>query len=63
MDYEVRLEVYNILGERIKVIMDEMQVAWSHRAIWDASNNPSGIYLYKLPISENVFTKRMTLLK
>ncbi|MBD3169359.1 MAG: T9SS type A sorting domain-containing protein, partial [candidate division Zixibacteria bacterium] len=37
--------------------------AGEHNVNWDASQNSSGIYFYKLSVGDETFTKRMTLLK
>jgi hypothetical protein len=60
---DVRLSIYNLLGEKITDLVDERQPAGEHEIAWDASEYSSGIYLYKLTAGDKVFTKRMTLLK
>ena len=60
---EVRLDVYNVLGERVATLVDGHVRAGKHTITWDASKYPSGIYFYKLTAPEKVFTKKMTLLK
>ena len=62
-DAEVRLELYNILGQKVTTLVNGRVEAGSHTVTWDASNYSSGIYFYKLTADNNVFTKRMTLLK
>jgi hypothetical protein len=62
-DSKVRLEVYNILGQRIKTLVDTRQEAGCKTVNWDASDYSSGIYFYKLTVNGKTFTKRMTLLK
>ena len=48
----IKLVVFNIHGQRIKVLLDEILSVGSHSLIWDASNLASGIYFYEI-ISKN----------
>ncbi|MBD3232761.1 MAG: T9SS type A sorting domain-containing protein [candidate division Zixibacteria bacterium] len=59
----VSLEIFNLLGQRITTLIDSEFEAGRHTVKWDASNYSSGIYFYKLTAGDNVYTKRMTLLK
>jgi hypothetical protein len=60
---DVRLEVYNILGERVATLVNEKQDAGEQSVLWDASNAPSGVYFYKLTAGDYSETKRMMLVK
>ncbi len=60
---EVRLEVYNILGQRIKTLIYNIQKPGNHSINWNASGLSSGIYFYRLTAGDKTTTKRMTLLK
>jgi len=62
-DCDVRLDVYNLKGQRVDMIVDGRLSAGQHTVIWDASQYASGFYFYKLIAGDNVFTKRMMLLK
>jgi hypothetical protein len=59
----VRLAVYNLVGEEVAVLVDGFTQAGFYEATFDASNLPSGIYLYKLQSANSVQTKKMMLLK
>jgi len=63
IDSNVSLEVYNLIGQKVAVLADGYTQAGKHSVTWDASNQSSGVYFYKLLTDENVSTKRMTLLK
>ena len=73
MESNVKLIVYNILGQEVIRLVDDQMSAGNHSIIWnanDAGGNQltSGIYLYKLTasgINGNEFqdTKKMILLK
>ncbi|MBD3233004.1 MAG: T9SS type A sorting domain-containing protein [candidate division Zixibacteria bacterium] len=59
----VNLDIYNLAGQKVESLVKGYKGAGVYTANWDASNNSSGIYLYRLKIGENSITKRMTLLK
>lgn len=63
---DVKLEVYNVLGQRIGVLEDGFKPAGLHRIEWPTaiySVLPSGVYLYKLTFGDFVETKKMMLVK
>lgn len=65
---QVRLDVYNILGERVKTLLDEALAAGRYRAVWDGRNNTgtvaaSGVYFYRLSVGDLSETKKMILMK
>ena len=59
----VRLVVYNLVGEEVSVLVDGMVEAGFYQVSFDASNLPSGIYLYKLEAPGFVQIKKMMLMK
>jgi hypothetical protein len=60
---QVRLEVFNAIGERVATLVDEEQDAGRYRAAFDASRLPSGVYLYRLAAGAQVSVRRMVLMK
>ena len=60
---DVEVEVYDILGRRIKTLVNEQQQPGSYTIKWDASNVASGIYFYQLKTKDYINTKKMLLLK
>lgn len=60
---KVKLNIYNILGEKIIVLVDKKQESGFHLVHWDASEVPSGIYLYRLDTGSHSETKKMLLIK
>lgn len=58
-----RLEVYNVLGQKVETIIEDWMAAGHHDVQWDASSFASGIYFYKLTAGDGTFSRRMTLLK
>jgi hypothetical protein len=61
--YPVRLDVHNVLGQKVVTLHDGMQEAGEHKVIWDAREMPSGVYFYRLTAPGYTDTKKMTLLK
>lgn len=59
----VSLKIYNTLGQEVKTLVNEVKSAGIHSAEFDASNLPSGIYIYRMQSSEYVSTKKMLLIK
>ncbi|MFH1010636.1 MAG: T9SS type A sorting domain-containing protein, partial [bacterium] len=45
---DIRLSVYNVLGQRVAVLASGPHDAGSHRLIWRADDLPSGIYFVRL---------------
>ena len=63
----VRLEVFNLLGQRIATLVDGQQPAGFHTAAWDATDAAgravgAGVYLYRLSGGGTKLTRRMLLL-
>ncbi len=59
----VRLEVYNTIGQRIKVLVDEEKPAGYHQVIFDASDLSSGVYFYRLQAGNFTTMKRAVLIR
>jgi hypothetical protein len=60
---EVRLDVFNIQGQRVATLVNTSMNAGSHNVNFDASNLASGVYIYRLQAGSQVLTKKMTLVK
>ena len=63
----VRLEVFNILGQRVATLVDEEQSAGVYRARWDGTDAAggaaaAGVYLYRLTVAGAHQTGKMVLL-
>ena len=59
----VSLRVFNILGQEVATLTDDVLDAGTHEFEWDAANRASGVYFYRLSYQNQVLTKKMTLLK
>ena len=65
---KVELVIYNILGEKVKVLIDNEMTAGTHSVVWNGRNEngtevSSGMYLYRLITMSNQTTKKMIFLK
>ena len=60
---DVRIEIFDILGRRVQILLAEKQPAGYHQVIWDAENQSSGMYFYRIEAGEYSDTKKMVLLK
>ncbi|MEJ2048317.1 MAG: T9SS type A sorting domain-containing protein [Calditrichota bacterium] len=62
---QVRIEIYNSIGQRIETLIDKKQLPDKHRIQWDASNNqlPSGVYFYQMIVDDEIRSRRMIYLK
>lgn len=63
---DVRLVVYNVLGEEVRQLVTGSLEAGLHTVVWDAKNTkgiplPSGLYLARLAANDKVTTMRMLL--
>jgi len=64
----VKIEIYNILGQKVKTLLDRKQSSGNKRIVWDGKNEKgqevsSGIYFYRVKAGKLVRTKKMLLLK
>lgn len=60
---DVVLEVYNIQGQRVAVLLSGQQQAGKHSVTFDAAHLSSGVYIYRLMAGGQTLTKKMTLVK
>jgi len=64
----VELNIYNVLGEKVRTLVAEHQTAGSKKISWDGKDNrgnevTSGAYFYRLKADTEVYIKKMLLLK
>lgn len=62
-DEYVTLKVFNVLGAEIATLVNEFKEAGYHEIGWDASEVPSGVYLYKLTSGNFNSVKKMLLIR
>lgn len=68
VEQNVKLQVYNIKGQKVTELCNDFYPKGEHEVIWDGrdSNNrsvSSGVYFYKLDTDDKSITKKMLLLK
>ncbi|MBP9583516.1 MAG: T9SS type A sorting domain-containing protein, partial [Ignavibacterium sp.] len=59
----VRLTIYNALGQRVAELVNSKMEAGKYSYIWNASNLATGLYIYELRTDKFVSVKKMMLLK
>lgn len=62
-DEKVSLKIFNSLGEEIKMLVNEIKPAGDYEVEFNASNHPSGIYMYSIQAGEFISSKKMILLR
>jgi flagellar hook assembly protein FlgD len=60
----VKLTVYNLLGQEVKILVNAIQNAGEHSIYWnglDSDNNQvsSGVYFYRLETETSALQKKM----
>ncbi|MBN1542599.1 T9SS type A sorting domain-containing protein [candidate division KSB1 bacterium] len=60
---QVKLAVYNPLGQEIAVLTHGRRPAGEHRIVWNAADVPSGVYLYRLQCGDRARIGKMLLMK
>ena len=64
----VRLEIFNIAGQRVRTLVEEQQPAGTHSAVWDGRDTEGrqaagGVYFYRLTAGGGEAVRRMVLVK
>ncbi|MFQ5453593.1 MAG: T9SS type A sorting domain-containing protein, partial [Candidatus Zixiibacteriota bacterium] len=65
---QVELSVFNILGQKVKTLVNDIKPAGEFNAYWNGSNHDgttvsTGVYFYRLAVEDYIETKKMILLK
>ena len=60
--------IYDLLGHKVRTLVNDMQVAGNHTVVWDGSDDngarlSSGIYIYRLQTRSVTLSKKMVLMK
>ncbi len=59
----VKITVFNVLGQSVQQLVNENQIRGSYTVDFDASSLSSGIYFYRLEVNDFVSVKKMMLIK
>jgi len=60
---QVKLEIFNITGQRVAVLANRYFDAGSYSVIWNAVGQTSGVYFYRIATDNYIESKKMILLK
>ena len=64
----VRLEIYDVLGQKVRTLVAQVQPAGVYQVTWDSSNEggrlvAAGVYFYRLQAGDFIQVRRLMLLK
>jgi len=64
----VKITIYNVLGQKVRVLKDEIERAGYKRVVWDGRDDTgsevaSGIYFYRIMAGDFVTAKKMMMVK
>ena len=59
----IRLGVYDLTGKLIVTLVDQVVQSGINQVVFDGSGLSSGVYFYKLETPQNVWSRKMTLVK
>jgi immune inhibitor A len=59
----VRLSIYDVSGRERMTLVEEHQEAGEHRAGWQATSLPSGVYFYRIEAGQLTETRRFTVIR
>jgi hypothetical protein len=59
----VNISVYNLMGQKVATLVDEMKAAGQYNVRWNAAGAASGMYYYRLEAGGQSITRKMTLIK
>lgn len=60
---QVTLKVYDMIGNEVAILVNEVKPAGSYTVSFDASQLSSGVYLYKMTAGNFVQTRKLVLMK
>ncbi len=66
--YKVNLSVYNLLGKKIRTLVDGLHMPGCKSITWDGKDNngslvSSGVYVYRLKVGNNTQSRKMIFLR
>ena len=67
-DSPVKLEIFNVAGQRVRILLDETLMAGVYRPRWDGLDDEghslaSGVYIYRLRAGDFEHSRRLMLLQ
>ena len=67
-DARASLSIYNVLGQKVKTLVNGQKSAGNHTVKWNGSDDngrkvSSGVYVYQLIAGDKTFTRRFTVIR
>ncbi len=59
----VQITVYNVLGQRVAVLVNNVMKAGNHKLVFNGARLASGVYFYVMRTGEKIFKHKMLLMK
>ena len=68
MKSPVRLEFYDVLGQKVRTLVDDVVPAGFHHVVWDSRNDAgkqvaAGVYFYRLRAGDFNQVRKLLLVK
>ena len=63
MNTEISLEIYNLKGQLVEILLEGSNQAGDHTIEWDCQNVPSGVYFLKMKASSEESIRKLILLR
>ena len=60
---DISVVIYNLLGEKIDILLNEPLSSGFHSLRWDGSGKSTGIYFYRIVSGNSSFSGKMSVLK
>lgn len=60
---DAKIGVYNVVGQRVGLLVDDRLSSGDHTVSWNALDMPSGVYIVQLEAMNTVQTRKITLIK
>jgi flagellar hook assembly protein FlgD len=64
----VNISIFNVLGRRVRILIDGSMPAGRHRAVWDGTDEngqavTSGVYFYRMEAGQYRASRKMVLIR
>jgi hypothetical protein len=59
----VEIVLFNLLGQKVATLIDEMKQPGLHQVTWHTANNPPGLYFYRMRTPQEILTKKMVVVR
>jgi hypothetical protein len=64
----VRIDIFNVLGQRVRTLVNQPQSAGSHNVVWDGTDDSGrqqagGVYFYRARLGEVTVSRKMIMIK